>query len=192
MLMLILVGGGTGLIYMGAKDFLHTRKLAADGKPATATVVERKEWKVYKEQKTHHLVVAFQTESGERVTNDIMVTQDIYDSVMKGSSVNVIYFPKDPTICIVGKHAEVKYTRLVAGWAFLGAGILVFVLLRKNPNFGVIKVMTDNEMVEEARPIAVEGAQKAVQNLAPLVQTRHEFMKEHNRVNGDKATAVVR
>lgn len=126
LLALVLVGGGIGLIYMGAREFLHTRTLAAEGKPTTATVVSRREVPLYKNSKSSHVTVTFQTETGERVTNEIMVTSDIYASAAPRSSINVIYYPKDPSVCIIGNQAEVKYTRFVAGWVFLGAGVFVF------------------------------------------------------------------
>src|SRR6185369_14915796 len=175
MLMLVFVVGGMCLIFLGARDFLHTRKLVAEGKPAAATVLERQERKVYKSSKSYHVTVAFEVEGGGRVTNEIMVPSEIYAGAAKGRSNSVIYYPKDPSICIVGNQAEVKYSRFVAGWVFLAAGVLIFVFMRKHPTLFEIKIMTEADLVEEARPIAVEGARNVVRQMAPLVEPKHQF-----------------
>lgn len=175
LLVLVMLGGGIGLMVMGAREFLDTRKLVAEGRPAPATVVGRREQTIYKDSKSSHVTVTFQAASGEKVTKELMVTKDIYSRATKGASINVIYFPKDPTVCIIGNYAQVEYTRFVAGCVFLGMGVVLFLFMVKHPNAGVIRPMTEDQLLEESRPIAVEGAQKVVKQMAPLMQTKHQF-----------------
>jgi len=53
--------------------------------------------------------------------------------------------------------------------------VLLCWFLIKNPSAGHIKRFTEDDMLEEARPIAAEAAQKIVQAQGPLTQSKHEF-----------------
>jgi hypothetical protein len=59
LLVALFVVGGVGLIIVGAKNFFNSRRLVAEGRPATATVLARKTWELPKDKKkpstNHHL-----------------------------------------------------------------------------------------------------------------------------------------
>src|SRR5436190_2870173 len=177
LLMLLLVGGGIGLIYLGGREVLHNRKLAADGKRTTATVIDKREQLLYKNNKSCHVTVAFQSEAGQKIQDELMVYRNIYDSAVPGKPIDVLYSPKDPSIFIIGRVADINYTKFIMGWFFLGPGVLLCWFLIKNPSAGVIKTFSEEIRLEEARPIATEAAQKIVQRLGPLTQAKHQYEK---------------
>src|SRR5436190_7432263 len=111
LLMLLLVGGGIGLIYLGGRDVLHNRKLAADGKRTTATVIDKREQLLYKNSKSRHVTVAFQTEAGQKIQDELMVMPNIYGIAVPGKPIEVTYSPKDPSIFIIGRVAQANYTK---------------------------------------------------------------------------------
>jgi Protein of unknown function (DUF3592) len=174
LLILVLAGGGLLLTFMGVVNNQQTRQLIAQGKPSTATVVERKERIVYKESKSHHLVLEYQTDDGSTVS-EIMVPLETYNSVAVGGTVNVIYDPGDPSLCKLAGTLQVSYDKIILGSVFTGLGILVFVFVIKKPNLGLKLPMTEDEIAEKVRPQAATQAQKLVEGMAPLMGDRHVF-----------------
>src|SRR5215467_7127240 len=112
LLILVLAGGGLLLTFMGVVNNQETRQLIAQGKPSTATVVDRKERIVYKESKSHHLVLEYLTDDGS-IVNEIMVTSAVYNSVAVGGKLNVIYDPGDPLVCSLAGTLQVSYDKII-------------------------------------------------------------------------------
>jgi hypothetical protein len=157
-LTLVLFVGGIGLICMGAREVLYNRKLAVDGKIATATVIDKREQRVYKNNKSSHVTVAFQTEAGQKIQDELMVRPILYASLVPGRPTDVLYDPKNPSVFIIGRVADVNYTKFGSGWVFLGLGVLLCWFLKKNPTAGVIKTFTEADILEDSRPVATETA----------------------------------
>jgi hypothetical protein len=161
LLMLVLVGGGGALIYLGGRNVIHNRKLAEGGKTASAIVINKREQLLYKNNKSLHVTVAFQTEAGQKIQDELMVYRNIYESAVPGKPIDVLYSPKDPSVFIIGRVADVNYTKFGSGWVFLGLGVLLCWFLKKHPTAGVIKTFTEKDMLEETRPVATKAAKTA-------------------------------
>src|SRR5689334_15333620 len=117
LLILVLAGGGLLLTFVGVVNNQQTRQLIAKGKPSTATVLERKEQIVYKESKSHHLVLEYQTDDGSTVS-EIMVPPTVYDSIAVGGKLSVIYDPGDPSLCKLAGTLQVSYDKIILGLLF--------------------------------------------------------------------------
>jgi hypothetical protein len=114
-------------IFVGSKDLVHSRQLAALGKTTTAKVLGGED-DVSGRLRTHtyYLQVRFQPENGSTISPRIEVSKDIYQSVLIGSTVKVHYLPEDPTICQAGETVETRFGKLLWGIGFLlGAGYLM-------------------------------------------------------------------
>jgi hypothetical protein len=172
---LFCIGGGVVLNYMGVKDIVTTRKLAAEGKSAVATVVSRWERTVFRDNKSCHVTLTFQTEGGKRVTSELQVPREVYSGTTRGSSLNIRYYPKDPSVCSVGDQTELSYSRIIIGSVFAGLGVLLFVFLQRNPNAGDITPVTEDEIAEELRPKVAAKAKQVVKRIDLLTMTKHEY-----------------
>ncbi|HXR03132.1 MAG TPA: DUF3592 domain-containing protein [Verrucomicrobiae bacterium] len=118
---------GVAFIFVGSKDLVHSRQLAAQGKVTTAKVLDGED-NVSGRFHTHtcYLQLQFQPESGSAVSPRIEVGKDVYQSVQIGSIVKVHYLPEDPTICQAGETVETRFGKLLWGIGFLlGAGYLI-------------------------------------------------------------------
>src|SRR5262245_15769990 len=175
LLILVLVGGGLFLAGFGVVDIQHTRQLMARGKSSTATVLERIERRVYKETKGHHLMLAYQTEDGREVKNEIMVPLDVYNSIAIGGTLSIIYDPNDPSVCKRVGTLEVSYDKIILGLVFAGLGIVVVVFVRKKPDLGINIPMTEDAIAEKVRPQATVKAQKIVKEMEMFMGDKHIY-----------------
>jgi len=118
---------GVVFIFVGSKDLVHSRQLAAGGKIAAAKVLDSED-RVSGRFHTHtyYLQVRFQPESADAVSPRIEVSKEVYQSVPIGSTVKVHYLPEDPTVCQAGETVALRFGNLLWGLvSLLGAGYLM-------------------------------------------------------------------
>jgi len=118
---------GVVFIFVGSKDLVHSRQLAALGKATTGQVVDGED-DVSGRLHTHtyYLQVRFRPETGGAISPRIEVSESVYQSAPLGSAVKVQYLPEDPTICQAGETVQTRFGHLLWGLGFLlGAGYLM-------------------------------------------------------------------
>jgi hypothetical protein len=168
--------GGIALMAVGTNSFFNGRKLQREGKTAAATVVDRSARNLYKDSKAYYLTLAFETDTKQKVTQEIMVQYPQFTRTAANATVTIHYLPSDPSVCMIDP-IEIRYGQIIGGAVFAALGLLFAVLFVKFPNFGSVRRMTDDEIKEHARPIATEAAGKIVKNMAALCESRHEWTK---------------
>jgi len=121
--------GGPVLIVSGIQDYRNSKKLIAEGKGITGTVVDAIET-VSRRSSTHHyyLVVRFQPEIGQPVQKKSPVSKEMYDQGIATRSVPITYLPSNPKILQVGERAHADTTGITIGSMFFlgGLGFLGF------------------------------------------------------------------
>jgi len=121
-LLMLVLAGGACLLVSGIREFRGSRRLAAEGKSTTATVVNDRLGFRHRSV-TYHLTVEFQTETQQGVHQELEVDYDTYSAGRKGS-IPVHYLPGDPEICQAGNTVETKYSHALMGAFILGCGLL--------------------------------------------------------------------
>jgi hypothetical protein len=121
LIMLVLVGGAY-LFVTGIREFRGSRRLAAEGKSTTATVVNDRLGYRHKSV-SYYLTVEFQTEAQLGIHQELEVDYDTYSAGRKGW-ITVHYLPGDPAICQAGNSVETKFGNALMGAFILGCGLL--------------------------------------------------------------------
>jgi len=118
---------GVVFIFVGSKDLVHSRQLAAGGKIATAKVLDGEDDVSGRlRMHTYYLQVRFQPENGGAVSPRVEVSKEVYQSVPIGSTVTVHYLPEDPIVCQAGETVALRFGNLLWGLvSLLGAGYLM-------------------------------------------------------------------
>lgn len=154
------LGVGVFFIITGTTDLKNSKRLAAKGKTTTAEVTDSRERKRRRlSGREYYLTITFKSESGQPVTKELEVSEDVYDAGKDSGKVKVFYLPDEPTICAAGEKVETKYGHILWGVGFVCVGIFLGVT-RKQKNA--------DEVTEEA-------ADSINKSLGPLKQTRHEY-----------------
>ena len=118
---------GVVFIFVGSKDLVHSRQLAALGKTTTGQVVDGED-DVSGRLHTHtyYLQVRFRPEKASTISPRIEVSKSVYQSAQIGGTIKVHYLPEDPTICQAGETVQTRFGNLLWGIGFLlGAGYLM-------------------------------------------------------------------
>ena len=118
---------GVVFIFVGSKDMVHSRQLAALGKTTTGQVIDGEDDVSGRlHLHTYYLQVRFRPGQAGALSPRIEVSKGVYQSGQIGSTVTVHYLPDDPTICQAGETVQTRFGNLLWGIGFLlGAGYLV-------------------------------------------------------------------
>jgi len=121
--------GGPVMIVSGVRDYQNSKKLVAEGKAITGTVVDAIET-VSRRSRIHHyyLVVRFQPETGEAVQKKSSVSKDLFTQGLATQTAPVTYLPSNPKVFQVGSKAETQTSGIIVGTLlFLGGlGFVAF------------------------------------------------------------------
>jgi hypothetical protein len=110
---------GLGLIIAGFFQLHRTRRLAAEGRAATASVISKEYQRGSKGRKSYYLEVQYQTESGTTLVERASVSRTRYEQVRVGATVPLRYLPDDPTVFALGVEVKPDYFFLFMGSLFL-------------------------------------------------------------------------
>src|SRR6266852_3870025 len=90
---------GCWLLYSGWTDYQNNQRLQAEGKSATALVLERAKQYRSRGANRYYLTVRFDTEAGQTVHERVSVNKAQYANTTIGSASPVRYLPSNPAIC---------------------------------------------------------------------------------------------
>jgi hypothetical protein len=121
-LMVLAFGLGSWILWAGFTDYQNSQRLAAEGKPATAQVVDRAVRYGSRSGTRYYLSVQFQTEAGASINRRVQVSRSEYDKNQAGSTVPLRYLPADPAICAVGEPFPTWTSRFITGALLLLSG----------------------------------------------------------------------
>jgi hypothetical protein len=155
---------GPAMIYVGAREFLSSRKLAREGRETTARVVDQERSHRRKGGTKYYLTVTFEPEQGQATTRRLEVDHSVYEEGGQAGAVLVHYLPSDPKVCQAGAEVETKFGLLLIGFLILGAGGYL-VLFFKQP--------VDDREAAQAIADQVDGLANATQELVPAQP--HQF-----------------
>lgn len=120
---------GPFLVYLGIQQIQTAKRLNAEGKPATAKVVDGG-IKVSFKRTQYYLTVEFSTEDQQTVIKELKVSYDQFQTGRDSRRLPVRYLPAEPETCAVGEQAEAEYLMLVVGVLVIGGGIFLIVMIR--------------------------------------------------------------
>jgi len=125
LLCLALIGGPI-LIVTGIGEYRNSKKLMAEGKTTTASVLKWDETRSRKGRHNYYLTVLFKPENGQEMTRRTSVSSDVFAKGVAEQTVKVHYLPSDPAIFQLGETVHTQTGSITAGSLFfLGAiGVL--------------------------------------------------------------------
>lgn len=177
LLLAVFILGGIALICLGAKNFYVSQRLLSAGKPATATVLDRSAYKVWRESKGYQITVSFETEDRQQITNTLQVPLDLYNRAAQGT-IKVFYLPGSPSVCMAGDSIQLQYGQLAVGCFFMVAGVVLFYVFKR---FDWSSLDPEAMVEKECRPIAVEAAQRITKQMETLTQSKHVYAPANPR-----------
>jgi len=149
---------GIGSLYLGYQEWNNARRLIAGGvitKGDVLEAIDRRSGKL--RSHTYYLKVQFApTNSSDSITEKIEVSESTFNTASATGTVTVHYLPSEPTICSAGENVDVRYSKLLWGTVFVGAGIFLIVFYKQAAN------------EQEAKELIQEHMQ-------PLLKERHDY-----------------
>src|SRR6267143_3136732 len=118
LLCLALIGGPV-LIVTGIGEYRNSKKLMAEGKATTATVLKWQETRSRKGRHNYYLTVLFKPEQGSEVTKRVSVGSDLFAKAIAEQTVKTHYLPSDPTIFQLGETVRTQTSSITAGFLLL-------------------------------------------------------------------------
>src|SRR5262245_54658486 len=85
---------GVGLIIAGFFQVHKSRRLAAEGRAATASVIGKEFQRGSKGRKSYYLEVQYKTDSGSTLVERASVSRNHYEQVPVGATVPLRYLPE--------------------------------------------------------------------------------------------------
>jgi hypothetical protein len=121
-----LLAVATGMTVVGVSELRTSRKLAAEGKAATAEVVNKGFTYRAKRRKSFYLEVKYQTEAGQTLTQRTSVGADTFETVPRGATLPLHYLPTQPDVFALGAKVPPNYFHIIMGAVFFGIGGFYF------------------------------------------------------------------
>ena len=115
--------GGPVLIVAGIGEYSDSKQLVANGKAATAQVVNAEETVSRKGRHKYWLTIEFKPEQGEIQTATSSVSSDQFVRAVAEKSIALIYLPSKPQVFQFGEKAETRYGSIVVGSILLVGGL---------------------------------------------------------------------
>ena len=119
---------GPWLTWCGVRDFRNSQHLAAEGKSATAKVLDQSVGFRSRGGNRYYLGVQFQTEAGQSVLQRVQVSHETYSAASPGGKVALRYLPAQPSICAVGAPVSTWWGNWLSGGFLLGCGVALVIL----------------------------------------------------------------
>src|SRR5947199_5724109 len=111
--------GGPVLIVTGIGEYRNSKKLMAEGKETTASVLKWQETRSRKGRHNYYLTVLFKLDNGEEMTRRTSVSADVFAKGVADQTVKVHYLPSDPNIFQLGEKVETQTSAIITGSLFL-------------------------------------------------------------------------
>jgi len=147
---------GCWLLYSGWTDYQNNQRLQAEGKTASALVMDHTKQIRSRGANRYYLTVRFDTEPGQTVHQRVSVNKAQYTSATIGSASSVRYLPANPAICAVGEAVPVWRGEFLSGAILLVSGCVLSWLYRR-------------------RLTTPEAAKKVAERVAALCETQYEY-----------------
>ncbi len=148
---------GPWMICSGVKDYQNSKRLAAEGKTATAQVIDRSVKRSTRGGDRYYLSLRFQTGSGDSVQGRVLVNKGEYSKAEAGGTVSLRYVPSAPLICAVGEPVSTWTSKFVSGTLLLVSGCVLVVLRQRQ--------------AQSTR----QAAKKVAQSVEALCETHYEY-----------------
>src|SRR2546421_9874235 len=117
--------GGPILIVTGIAEYRDSKKLMAEGKATTASVLKWDETRSRKGRHSYYLTVSFKPDEGTEVSKRVPVNSDLFAKAIGDQKVQVHYLPSDPTICQLGETVHTQTSAITAGCLLLFGAVAV-------------------------------------------------------------------
>lgn len=133
----IIIGIVLGVFFLtyGTKEYLRSKRLAADGKTAQGEIsVVEDNVTFIQRSRLYHLRVKFQTENQTSCEERVTVPKAVYDTASVGDKVQVHYLAEDPSNCQMGETVQIHYGNILWGFVFIFAAGFTLVNFRNPTN----------------------------------------------------------
>ena len=117
--------GGPILIATGIGEYRNSKKLMAQGKATTASVLKWQETRSRKGRHSYYLTVQFKPEQGQEITKTTSVGSDVFAKAIADKMVTVHYLPSDPTILQLGEKVQTQTSSITGGSLLLFGALAV-------------------------------------------------------------------
>lgn len=124
LLCLALIGGPI-LIVTGIGEYRNSKKLIADGKATTGSLLKWEDVRSRKGRHTYYLTISFKPEAGQELTQRTSVGSDVFSKAVAEQTVKVHYLPSDPSIFQLGETAHTQTSAITTGSLLLLGAIAV-------------------------------------------------------------------
>jgi len=147
---------GGWMVWCGFKDYQNNNRLLAEGKTASAEVLDRLVKPGSRSGNRYYLSVQFQTATEQSVQKRVRVNRAEYLNSAAGTTVSLRYLPSDPAICAVGEPVTRWRGKFVSGGLLLLSGSVLLLLNRQ-------------------RLTSHQAAEKIARSVAALCETHYEY-----------------
>jgi len=120
--------------WSGIHDYRNSQRLAAQGRTATAEVLDRVTQYRSRGANRYYLSVQFQTETAQDIRMRVPVTQETYSHANTGGTTTVRYLPSNPNLCAVGETVNTWMGSFVSGSVLLLSGCVLMFAARARSN----------------------------------------------------------
>jgi len=113
-----------GFVIVGVNDLRTSRRLAAEGRPATGTVLDKMLERRSKGRKSYYLKVQYQTEAGQTLAQRAPVNSGMFETTQPGATVPLHYLPTQPEVMALGVKVQQNWLNLLMSLVFFAiAGV---------------------------------------------------------------------
>jgi len=155
-LIVMAFGLGAWMVWSGVKDCQNNNRLLAEGKTASAEVLDRVVKPGSRSESRYYLLVQFQTSGDQSVQKRVRVNKPEYLKSATGTTVTLRYLPSDPLLCSVGESVPVWRGKFISGaLLFLSGGVLL--------------------LVSRPRLTSSQAAERIVKSVGALCETHYEY-----------------